>query len=416
MGLLEVVWPKRTAPGAGETSDLHSESFDAYVARNEGGERYAALQMVFSGTLAGVLLVVAVATENQAAGLALAIPLIFFGSAYEQWREARSGREGLRHDVVALSNVLYQDASMINKVLADEMIHEYLENLLQAALDDEEFGRAYWKQALRPFLEEGEKGFREDWRYRIDLSLLEDSVRVPLPGSNGFAIEPQDFWRLATVASYRQQVKRPRHEYYIGATFSLQNLPEWFRDEGFLLRELAHISPQQKEALACVFSDEWIDLAGPEGEEARAAADTLFDCDLRLAGQELEPKAVQISELGVRRRYEVGEELRELMADPIAVRIGIKTFQPRTQTFFPVNITLPTRHPSVQFTYCRTPLAPALVGANVFFSAEQPYQPELVERDDDAGRIDIQTERDDWVFAGSGCMFAWREPGQPSPS
>lgn len=385
----------------------NSSSFEAYVASNEAGERYARLQMLFSGLTSIALLVVAIITENQAAGLALAIPLVFFGYAFERWQDARSGRESLRHDVIALSNVLYQDATVINKILDDDMIHEYLQNLLQAALDDEEFGVGYWKQAVRPFLRHGEMGFREDWNYQIDLASLPGTVHVPLPDASDLLIEPQDFWSLGTVASYRQQVKRPADEYYIGCTFSLQSLPTWFRDEGFLLRELAQISPQQKDALAGIFSDDWIDLSDPEAQEACAVADTLFYSDLRIAGREIKPASVQISELGIRRRYLVTDDLREEMLRPVSIRISIRTFQPRKQAFFPVNLTLPTRHPTVQFTYSQTPLTASEVGANVFFSSEEPYRPELVEHNEEAKRIALQTNRNDWVFAGSGCIFVW---------
>lgn len=387
----------------------HSSSLDAYIARNEAGVRYMRLQMAFSGTISLALLVVAIITESQAVGLALAIPLVFFGYSFERWQDAKGGRESLRHDVLALSNVLYQDATIINQVLDDAMIHKYLQNLLQAALNDEEFGLGYWQQGVRPFLEHGEAGFREDWRYQVDLALLQEPVCVPLPDSGSFQIEPRDFWRLGTEANYRQQVKHPAEEYYIGCTFSLEDLPTWFRDEGFLLRELTQISPEHKEALACVFSDEWIDLSDPEAHEARAAADALFGSELWIAGKELEPVSLQISEFGVRRRYPVTDELRKAMLDPVSIRISVRTFQPRKQTFFPVNIALPTRHPTVHFTYGQTPLTASEVNANVFFSAEEPYRPELVEHNEEAKRIELQTNRNDWVFAGSGCIFVWSD-------
>ena len=151
----------RQAKGSSNEVEEHRapSSFDAYVARNEAGERYALLQMVFSGAVSLALLWVATVTDNQAAGLALAIPLIFFAYAFERWQDARGGRESLRRDVIALSNVLYQDAITINRVLEDEMIHEYLQNLLQAALDDEEFGRAYWQQAVHPFSSTAKRDF-----------------------------------------------------------------------------------------------------------------------------------------------------------------------------------------------------------------------------------------------------------------
>ncbi len=394
---------------AAREADAHAQSLDAYVARSVASEHYARLQMIFSGTVALALLAVAIVTDSQGAGLALALPIVFFAYAFEQWQDARGGRESLRHDVIALSNVLYQDATVINRVLEDEMIHEYLQNLLQAALNDEEFGRAYWKQAVRPFVEHGEKGFREDWRYRIDLASLPASVEVPVPQPNAFAIEPGDFWNLGSTATYRQHVKQPRDEYYVGCTFSLRDLPDWFRDEGFLLRELTHLSSHQREALAATFTGSWVESGENGAEAAWGVAATLFRCELKIAGRELVPEAVQLGELGVRWRFAVDDELREALADPVEVRISVSTFQPRDQAYFPVNITLPTRHPTVQFSYGQTTLSAEDVEASVFFSAEQPYRPELIDHDEEAKRIELRTAADDWVFAGSGCMFLWTD-------
>ncbi len=395
----------------GGRQDVHASSFGAYVARIHSDEKYALLQIAAGSGLSAILLALAIATDSQAAGLALAFPLVFLGYAFEQWQDARSGRERLRQDVLALSNVLYQDATMINKVLDDEMIHEYLQNLLQAALGDEDFGRGYWQQAVKPFLDQGEQGFREDWRYCVDIAQLEQAVTVPLPGSQAFAVEPGSFWALGTVASYRQHVKQPADDYYVGCTFSLQHLPEWFQNDDFLLRELVNLSAAQAEALAGVFSDQWFRAdQGGDGAAAASAAAALFRCELRIAGEDLEPSGVQIGERGIRWRYAIPKELRERMAEMVHVRIAVDTFQPRRQPFFPVSITHPTRHPTVQFTYSQTSLSDEDVHPNVFFSAEEPYRTELIERNPQAKRIELQTDRDDWVFAGSGCMFVWEDP------
>lgn len=398
---------------AAEEGLLGPSSLDAYVARNEGDRRHAAMMMAFSGTAALALLALAVVTDSQAVGLALAMPLIFFAYAFERWQDARGGRESLRRDVLAISNVLYQDPTLIGRVLEREMVHEYLQNLLKAALRDDDFGAGYWKQGVRPFLEHGERGFREDWRYCIDIAELAEPVRVPVAGSDEFVIEPGRFWALATVSSYRQHVKMPREAYYVGCTFSLESLPTWFRDEGFLLRELTHLDPEQTEALGDVYSDRWLDPTGAGGADqvARDAARAIFSCELRIAGVDLDPDGVQIGPLGIRWRYPVAAELHEALHRSVPVRIEMRTYQPRHQAFFPVNVTHPTRHPTVQFSYAQTPLAPSLVGANVFFSAEEPYRPELVEHQAEAKRIELNTHRDDWVFAGSGCMFVWRDPG-----
>ncbi len=380
-----------------------TSSFDAFLVRIEAERRLAWRTMIFSGIGVVALLVLAIETDSQAVGLVLGVPLLFFAYGFAQWEEARTGHESLRKDVIALTNVFYQDPATISKLLEKEVIYEYLQNLLQAALGDEEFGLGYWQQAVRPFIEGGEKGFRQDWNYRIDLIALDEPVSVSHPHGE-FQIDPQGFWRLGTVATFRQQVTEPHGEYYVGCTFSLQNLPEWFRDEGFLLRELLHLGRERTAELDGLFSTEWI---GPGGERAWSAAGTLFRCEIHIADRELEPDAVQISELGIRWRYPIDEELQRKMATGVKVRIAISTFQPRRQSYFPVNITQPTRHPTVQFCYAQTPLTSADVGANVFFSAEEPYRPELVEDGDSAKRIVLQTNREDWVFAGSGCIFVW---------
>lgn len=403
--------------GAGTERRRSSGSFEAYVARNKAGERNSLQLMGFSGTIVLLLLIVAVDTDSQAAGLALAIPIVFFAYAFEQWRDARGGRESLRNDVIALSSVLYQDAATITRVLEREMVYEYLQNLLQAALEDEEFGRGYWQQAVEPFIHEAEKGFRQDWGYRIDLIELDAPLTIPLPDSGDFRIDPAEYWRLGTVANFRQRIRRPRDECYVGCTFSLQHLPEWFRDDGFFLRELVHLSPEQTAELAGLFGEGWMSREGSPATQdsnpaaAWSAADTLFRCEMRIGDRDLEANAVQISERGIRWRYAIGEDLKRRMPDGVQVRIAVHTFQPRHQTYFPVNITQPTRHPTVHFSYSQTPLSPDQVGANVFFSAEQPYRPELVEHDRTAKLIALQTNREDWVFAGSGGIFVWDDPG-----
>ena len=221
---------------------------------------------------------------------------------------------------------------------------------------------------------------------------------MPLPDSKSFLIEAAEFWSLNTVSSYRQQVKQPQGEYYVGCTFSLDHLPDWFRDEGFLLRELVHLSPDQTAALTDIFSDDWIDTVAPSALQAQVAANALLQCELRIAGQDLEPDGVQIGERGIRWKYTIAGALQEKMREPVEVRISMRTFQPRHQAFFPVNITHPTRHPTVQSTCGQTSLATGDVGANVFFSAEEPYRPELVEHSAEAKRIELHTNRDDWVF------------------
>lgn len=398
---------RRRRSDRSEGDDRVKSSFDAFLERVDAEKRLAWYMIVSSAVFIACLLVLALETDNQAVGLVLGIPLVFFSYGFARLQEARSGRESLRKDVIALTNVFYQDPATINKLLEKETVYEYLQNLLQAALGDDEFGLGYWQQAVKPFIQEGEKGFRQDWNYRIDLIALDGPVTVPLPGGE-FQIDPAGFWRLSTVATFRQQVKNAHDEYYVGCTFSLQNLPEWFRDEGFLLRELLHLGRERTAELAGLFSTEWI---GPGEEEAWSAAGTLFRCEIHIADRQLEPNAVQISELGIRWRYAIDEGLQQKMAAGVKVRIAISTFQPRRQSYFPVNITLPTRHPTVQFCYAQTPLTSADVGANVFFSAEEPYRPELVEDGDSAKRIVLQTNREDWVFAGSGCIFVWDDEG-----
>jgi len=411
-----MAWWRRSERTGAEGSQRNEDervvsSFDAYVARNEAGERNSLQLMGFSGVISAILLAVAIDSDSQAAGLALAIPLVFFAYAFEQWRDARGGRESLRNDVIALSSVLYQDAATIDKVLEREMIHEYLRNLLQAALEDEEFGRGYWQQAVRPFLIEGEKGFRQDWTYRIDLIGLDEPVAIPLPGDgHEFAVEPTAYWRLGTVASFRQQIRHPHDECYVGCTFSLQHLPEWFRDEGFFLRELVDLSPQKTAELGALFGEGWLLPGEEDAEPGWAAAGALFESEIRVAGRDLVADGLQISERGIRWRYRIDDELKRRMSAGAPVRIAIRTFQPRHQAYFPVNLTQATRHPTVEFSYSQTSLAPDDVGANVFFSAEQPYRPELVEHDREAKRIVLQTNREDWVFAGSGGIFVWDDP------
>lgn len=411
--------PRRRARADQESVELVS-SFEAYLARNEAGERYARLLMVFSGTAIIALLCVAIVTDSQATGLALAIPIVFFAYAFQEWQEARGGRESLRQDVIALSNVLYQDASTISRVLNEDMIHEYLQNLLQAALHDTEFGKGYWKQAVRPFIEAGRRGFREDWRYSIDLARLPEDIELELPAedpanSPARTVASDDYWRLSTVVSYRQRLMHLPKKLYVGCVFSDRNLPDWFREDGFLLRELVCLPPSIAAAFAGRGSG---DLSEPsQATEAAANAGKVFGVELKIASKEIEPDGVDVSELGIRWKYPVGN-FTDAGADLTSVRISVETVQPRSQLYFPVHITHATRHPTIQFTYAQTDMSPERVQADVFLSSEEPYRAELIEHHEVARRIDIQTNRDDWVFAGSGCMFSWSSPstaGEQSP-
>ncbi|MBS1881514.1 MAG: hypothetical protein JSS97_00995 [Actinobacteria bacterium] len=404
--------PRRRARADQESVELVS-SFEAYVARNEAGERYARLLMVFSGTAILALLCIAIVTNSQAAGLALAIPIVFFAYAFQEWQEARGGRESLRHDVIALSNVLYQDASTIARVLNEDMIHEYLQNLLQAALHDTEFGKGYWKQAVRPFIEASRRGFREDWRYSIDLARLPEDIELELPGADpadsaGRTVAADDYWRLSTVVSYRQHLMQSPKELYVGCVFSDRNLPDWFREEGFLLRELVCLPSATTAAFAGLDSG---DLTEPSegGGEVAATAGKVFGVELKIGGEEFEPVGVDVSELGIRWKYKAAD-LTGAEADLTSVRIAVETVQPRSQLYFPVHITHATRHPTIQFTYAQTGMSPDRIEADVFLSSEEPYRAELIEHHQIARRIDVQTNRDDWVFAGSGCMFSWSPP------
>jgi len=102
----------------------------------------------------------------------------------------------------------------------------------------------------------------------------------------------------------------------------------------------------------------------------------------------------------------LSQELQEAMTKTVEVQIELTTVQRKTQTYFPVYLTSPTRNPTIRFDYSDAQEV-GDVEVETFFSAERPYDDRLRHSLKRYRRTEIHTRPDDWVFAGSGCIFVW---------
>jgi hypothetical protein len=125
--------------------------------------------------------------------------------------------------------------------------------------------------------------------------------------------------------------------------------------------------------------------------------------------EELEAVSLHFDATGISWGFRLSPQLRDRLKTASQIRVDLETFMSRSQRYFPVVIAAPTRNPTVQFNYGLTDID--CVETQVFFSAERPWDARLRTLHETYRRVDVLTERDDWVFAGSGCLFAWWDDG-----
>jgi len=357
---------------------------------------------------------------GRAFALPLALAAAALGVAFDRWQSAGRAGEGLERDVRALTTIYHESPRTIRRWLTPSFIDDSIRNLLAAALDSEELGHGYWKQAIAPFLRESERGYKAGWRYQIDVADLREPVPLVLDGRVLATMEPDTHRRLHTTVSYTQQIPDPPEMYYVAAVFEGRSLPAWFKRPNFLLREVVEVPaelvdllrdrPQSPPALPGAYQP------GPAVEILETSlaelAATVLAPTVVVGERLLDASSLHIDAEGISWGFRLDADLREQLRACTEIRVDLETFMSRRQRSFPVVIAAPTRNPVVQFNYSLTDIAE--VETSVFFSAERPWDAKLRTAHDAYRRVDVLTEMDDWVFAGSGCMFAWWDDGKRS--
>jgi hypothetical protein len=367
--------------------------------------------------IAAAVVVVVLTGLQLAIGEVFAIPLAIaaavLGVAYDRWQDAGRADENLERDIRALTTIYHESPRTIRRWLTPSFIDDSIRNLLAAALDSEELGHGYWEQAVKPFLREYERGYKSGWRYQIDLADLHEPVPLVLDGRELAVILPSAHRRLHTSVSYRQQIPDPAEMHYVAAVFEGAALPEWFKRPNFLLREVVEVPEELIDGLRdrppspseLPTSYELGPATELLGKPPATLAKTLLSASVVVGELQLQPCSLHLDASGISWGFRLDEELRAQLRASTEIRVELETFMSRSQRYFPVVIAAPTRHPTVQFNYGLTDIT--AVETQVFFSAERPWDARLRTEHETYKRVDVVTESDDWVFAGSGCMFVW---------
>lgn len=341
----------------------------------------------------------------------LAIAAAALGVAWDRWQTAGAAAGRGEDDLRVLTTVFHESPRTIRRWLTREFIDDSIRNLLAASLNSERLARSYWEQAISPFLEESARGFKSAWRYQVDLIDLDCDVVLSEGGEEFATFAARDYRALRTSVSYVQRIADPAELYYVAAVFSERDLPAWFTKPNFLLREVIDAPIGLAQHLAdgaapAALPTTLGTLPAPSATDPRAMlARRLLDARVWFGEQVREPAVLHIDETGVSWGFHFDEAAREALREGCSIRVEIATYVPRAQRSFPVVIAAPTRNPTIEFSYGRTDIDK--VQADVFFSAARPWDSRLRTDGADCRRIEVITEPDDWVFAGSGCIFRW---------
>lgn len=363
---------------------------------------------------------------HETFAILLGIAAAALGVAWDRWQSATADDERIEQDLRALTTVYHESPLTIRKWLTSEFIDDSIRNLLAAALDSEELAHGYWKQAVMPFVAESQRGFKSGWRYEIDLIDLEQDVPMDIEGRTVAMLERDRYRKLHSSVTYMQRIPDPAELYYVAVVFEGADLPAWFKKPNFLLREVV-VMPG--ELIAQLPERPLTDLpdrfeAGPAAEALQeryaTVARQVLGARVSIGEEHLAPVSLHVDRTGVSWGFRLSGELQERLRDTAEVSVVLDTFMSRRQHYFPVVMGAPTRHPTVQFNYSLTDIAS--VETEVFFSAERPWDARLRTKRETLRRVEVMTEPDDWVFAGSGCIFTWAAeprlalppPGDPS--
>jgi hypothetical protein len=323
----------------------------------------------------------------------------------------------LTQDVVALTAIYYQSPGTIRHMLRADYLDRAIENLLNAAIGDSEIGSAFWEQSVAPFIHKRGSGYKQDWRYLIDLVDLDEPIKVEIGGAP-YSLPPEAYRRLHTSVTYTQTVAHPPEIFYIAVVFDGAALPAWFERENFWLRELNLLPADVISALRAMpptpdlLPTAWSDV--PDSvkvtevlSETENLAGSLMRTTVSFADQILTPKIMYLDSTGLSWGFVIDEDSQAKLRDGCEVHVELETFIPRSMRYFPVNINAPTKHPTIQFTYARTDIPVGGVDAEIFFASQRPYDSRLRTHYKAGKRMVVRTEGSDWVFRGSGCIFTW---------
>jgi hypothetical protein len=155
------------------SSELHTDPrIEAFQARRELEIKEALLRLILSGAFAAVLIGAAIVADfGVGIEIAIAISTEILGYGFSDYMDTRGQKAKDFGDLLTLSSVFYQSPATINELLKPERVNASIANLLQASLG-KEIGDAYWRQAVAPYILHGKRGFKENWRYDIDLKDL----------------------------------------------------------------------------------------------------------------------------------------------------------------------------------------------------------------------------------------------------
>jgi hypothetical protein len=369
--------------------------------------------------VAAIVWLVASKADRLEASIATSLATGLVGIQLDRLLDARRGRDDFYRDVIALTSVFYQSPATIRDFLGKESIDKSIANLLKAALQSDELGMAYWQQSVKPFIDFGDRGFKEDWCYTIDLCDLDRDIEVKLSDEELLRLSSSDYRRLTTSLAYHQTVMQPADTYWVACAFELETIPAWFREPNFLLREVVPLSIPAREQLSRALSqtegEDRRARTGKSSQRARredevqcAIAKQIFDARVRIDGQDVSPDCLHADEEGIRWGFALNPELQRSLKSSLEIHVEVRTLQARGTSYFPVVINTPTRHPTIRFSYGMCDSIQN-VESEVFFSAERPYDDGLRVMSPENKRIEVQTKREDWVLGGSGCVFIWDE-------
>ena len=264
-----------------------------------------------------------------------------------------------------------------------------------------EAARSFWEHALQSHLRALERAYKTGFKYSITLSPLGDDSLIPFgPAGELLRLPADSYYRLDIHIRYTFRVDAPGEGYSVGCVFQPGDLPHWFQQEDFMLRELVEIHELRDRDLS------WISIAS---ENAWELAEALFRVEVRVDDALVEPDDELLwdeHDVGIRWTYRLTADQRErLTHQGLPMSVKATTFQPKRQHFFPANITTPTKGPTIEFRFGGTGVRDLQV--QPFFSSNRPYGESIVTPHPNRDGVTVELPSDDWALVGDGCVFIW---------
>jgi hypothetical protein len=264
-----------------------------------------------------------------------------------------------------------------------------------------EAAQSFWEHGLRSHLRALERSYKTGFKYSITLSQLGDDMQIPFgPAGETLRLNADAYYRLHIHVRYTFRATTPAEIYSAGCVFRPGDLPHWFQQENFLLRELVEIAELRDRDLS------WISIAS---ENAWELAENLFRVEVRLDDQLVEPEDELLwdeHDAGIRWTYRLTADHWERLArQGLPVSVKATTYQPKQQHFFPANITTPTKGPTIEFSFGGTGVKHPQV--QPFFSSNRPYGESVVTPHPNRDGVTVELPSEDWALMGDGCVFIW---------